>query len=98
MRDEALAAALARLPGWQQEERSIRKVYVFADYREVRKFVNRVADLAEEADHHPDLLMGYRRVVVTLSSHDRGRVTRRDLDLAARIDAPGGHAPPGPPN
>ena len=86
MRDEAVAAALARLPGWQQEERSLRKVYEFSDYREACKFVHRVTDLAEEADHHPDLLLSYRRVVVTLTSHDKGEVTRRDLDMAARID------------
>jgi len=85
LNDEAIAAALARLPGWQQERTAIRKIYEFPDFAEALKFVHRVADLAAEADHHPVILIEFNRVTLTLSSHDAGGVTRRDLDLATRI-------------
>jgi 4a-hydroxytetrahydrobiopterin dehydratase len=50
-------------------------------------FVNRVAELANAADHHPDILIRYDHVVLTLSSHDSGGLTERDFKLAAAIDA-----------
>ena len=50
-------------------------------------FVNRVAELANAADHHPDILINYDRVTLTLSSHDSGGLTERDFKLAAAIDA-----------
>ena len=50
-------------------------------------FVNRVAELAEAADHHPDILIQYSKVTLTLSSHDAGGLTERDFSLALSIDA-----------
>jgi 4a-hydroxytetrahydrobiopterin dehydratase len=50
--------------------------------------VNRVAALAEAADHHPDILVSYTRVTLTLSTHDAGGLTARDFALARQIDAP----------
>lgn len=87
LNDEELAAALARLPGWQQERNAIRRVYEFADFREAMKFAVRVADLAEAANHHPDLLVQWGKVTVTTWSHDVGGVTKRDLALAHAIDS-----------
>jgi 4a-hydroxytetrahydrobiopterin dehydratase len=84
--EEELAAALGRLAGWQQDRNAIRRVYEFADFGEALRFVKRVADLAEAADHHPDILIHYRQVTLTLWSHDVGAVTGRDLDLARKID------------
>lgn len=86
LNDEEVAAALAQLPGWQQERAAIRKIYEFRDFVEAMKFVHRIADLAEAADHHPDITVRFRQVTLTLWSHDRGGVTRRDLDFARRID------------
>ena len=86
LNDEELAAALGRLPGWQQERNAIRRVYEFTDFREAMKFAARVADLAEAANHHPDLLVRWGRVTVTTWSHDVGGVTKRDLALARAID------------
>lgn len=85
--DEEVAAALARMSGWQQLPGAIRRIYEFSSFADAMKFANRVADLAEAADHHPDLLVQYRRVTVTLSSHDAGGITERDVRLARRIDA-----------
>ena len=49
-------------------------------------FVNRVANAAEAADHHPDVVLGYRRVVVNLTTHDANGITHKDFALAAEID------------
>lgn len=57
------------------------------DFRGAIAFVNAVADLAEDADHHPDLLIhGYNKVTVTLTTHDAGGLTQRDFLLAAQIE------------
>jgi len=84
--DEEVAAALARLPGWQQAGRAIRRIYEFASFRDAMRFVHRVADLAEELDHHPEILIAFNVVTLTLWSHDRGGITRRDIRMAMRID------------
>jgi 4a-hydroxytetrahydrobiopterin dehydratase len=87
--DSESAARLARLPGWEIAEGRLRREYAFERYLDGVAFAARVAELAEAADHHPDILIGYRRVALTLISHDAGGLTERDFALAARIDAPG---------
>lgn len=82
-----IGSALTSLPGWRLESNQIRKTYRFTAYRDGVAFVNRVAELAEAADHHPELLLTYSEVTVTLSSHDSGGVTERDLRLARKIDS-----------
>lgn len=84
----AIAAALARLPGWRATGRAIEKTYRFADFRAALAFVNRVGELAERRAHHPDFAIHYSEVTLTLWSHDAGGVTTRDLELAAAVDAP----------
>jgi 4a-hydroxytetrahydrobiopterin dehydratase len=80
-------ARLPGLAGWQREGPAIRKEYRHADFKAAMVFVNRVAELANAADHHPDILINYDRVTLTLSSHDSGGLTERDFRLAASIDA-----------
>ena len=87
MSDADVDVRLGQLPGWQREGQRIRRVYTFAGFKEAMAFVNRVADLAEQADHHPDILVEYARVTLTLSSHDVGGLTARDLRLAEKIDS-----------
>jgi 4a-hydroxytetrahydrobiopterin dehydratase len=84
--DEDARARLATLSGWVLEGTSIRKVYELDGFAAAIAFVNRVAALAEAADHHPDILVEYKRVTLTLTSHDSGGLTGRDFSLAARID------------
>ena len=79
--------ALAGLSGWALEGAAITKRYAFADFKASMAFVDRVAALAEAQDHHPDILIQYSKVTLTLSSHDAGGLTRRDFRLAASIDA-----------
>jgi 4a-hydroxytetrahydrobiopterin dehydratase len=76
---------LARLPGWERRGQEIRRAWAFADFRASMAFVNRVADLAEAADHHPDIDIRYSKVTLALSTHDAGGLTARDFDLAEAI-------------
>ena len=85
--DDEIQKRLASLPGWEHAGREIRKVYTFPDFKASMAFVNRVAALADKMDHHPDILINYSRVTLTLSSHDAGGLTERDFRLAGQIDA-----------
>jgi 4a-hydroxytetrahydrobiopterin dehydratase len=83
--DEEVADALPRLQ-WEREGDALRKVVKRDDFAGAMAFVNRVAELAEAANHHPDIAISWNTVTLTLSTHDAGGLTRLDLDLAARID------------
>ena len=83
---EAVQVALKKLPGWTLKDEAIGKQYTWPSFPDAIKFVNQVADLAEQADHHPDILINYRRVTLTLSTHSGGGITQKDFDLAAQIE------------
>ena len=83
---EAVQGALKALPGWSLKDGAIGKQYTWPSFPDAIKFVNQVADLAEQADHHPDILINYRRVTLTLSTHSEGGITQKDFDLAAQIE------------
>ena len=85
---QEIAERLPSLDGWSAGEgSSITRELKFADFREAVAFVNRVADAAEEQNHHPDILIhGWNRVRLTLSTHSEGGVTDADLQLAGRLD------------
>jgi 4a-hydroxytetrahydrobiopterin dehydratase len=81
-----------RLAGgaWSREGQAIRREWELADFAAAIAFVNRVAELAEQANHHPDILLhGWNRVRLELSTHSAGGLTAADLALAERIDALG---------
>jgi 4a-hydroxytetrahydrobiopterin dehydratase len=78
---------LNALNGWMMTSEGIQKKYMLSDFRAAINFVVRVADLAEEASHHPDIFIQYEQVTFTLITHDAGGITQRDFDLAARIEA-----------
>jgi 4a-hydroxytetrahydrobiopterin dehydratase len=81
-----IQSALADLEGWRLQGDRIRRELKFDGFREAIAFINRVADLADEADHHPELRNTYNSVEVELTTHSDGGVTRKDLDLAQQID------------
>ena len=85
---EARKNALARLTGWSEVEGrdAIRKKFVFADFNEAFGFMARVALTAEKFDHHPEWSNVYKNVEVTLSTHDAGGLTERDVKLAELMD------------
>jgi 4a-hydroxytetrahydrobiopterin dehydratase len=75
---------------WRQEGESLVRDYQFKDFAQAVAFVNTVAEAAEEANHHPDILIhGWNKVRLTLSTHSEGKVTQADHDLAAGIDGLG---------
>jgi 4a-hydroxytetrahydrobiopterin dehydratase len=78
---------LGRLPGWERRGNEIRRTWSFADFAGSMAFVNRVAELAETADHHPDIDIRYSKVTLVLSTHSAGGLTARDFDLAEAIGA-----------
>jgi 4a-hydroxytetrahydrobiopterin dehydratase len=74
------------LSGWTLDGDSIRKQYTFKDFVEAINFVNCIAPKAEAVDHHPDILINYKRVTLTYSTHDEGGLTAKDFDGAAMAD------------
>ncbi len=84
--EEEINLHLARLPGWTREGDTLTKTYQFKDFGHALGFVNQVAQAAEAADHHPDILIRYSRVTLTLTTHDSGGLTLNDVDLAAACD------------
>lgn len=78
---------LAALPGWEFKDDAIGKLYRFKEFMDGIRFLNRVAEMAEAADHHPDVKINYTRVTFTCSTHDQGGVTAKDFKLASEIEA-----------
>jgi 4a-hydroxytetrahydrobiopterin dehydratase len=77
---------LRGLSGWTRDRETIRKEYTLASFAEAIAFVNRLAPGADAADHHPDILINYRRVTLTYWTHSEGGLTLKDLEGAARAD------------
>ena len=74
------------LSGWKLEGDAIRKLYTFAGFPDAIAFVDRLAPEAEAADHHPDILINYKRVTLTYSTHSEGGLTEKDFAGAATAD------------
>jgi len=79
--------ALGQLPQWQRDGEIITRTYEFKDFAAAMKFVNQVADLAEQAQHHPDMDIRWNRVALALTTHDAGGLTEKDFALAKQCDA-----------
>ena len=82
-----IETSLAELKNWQYGNKKINKVYTFASYMESIDFINSVAKKAEEVNHHPDLIVGYCKINIEITSHDLGGVTTGCIDLAKSIDS-----------
>jgi 4a-hydroxytetrahydrobiopterin dehydratase len=84
--DDQIAQHLSARPEWSETGEAIQRTYAFKNFAESMKFVGKVADAAEAADHHPDILIRYNKVTLTLSTHDAGGITAKDFDLAGKAD------------
>lgn len=84
--DPEIRSALTNLPGWTLAGKAIERRFEFPDFAHAMQFVNRIADAAEQANHHPDISISYNKVTLSLISHDSGGVTQRDIKMAARIN------------
>lgn len=79
-------ARLKSLAGWTLDGDAIRKQFTFADFPAAVAFVDRLAPVAEAADHHPDILINYKRVTLTYSTHSEGGLTEKDFAGAAAAE------------
>jgi 4a-hydroxytetrahydrobiopterin dehydratase len=79
---DGVAARLKELPGWDLDGAEIRRQFVFSGFPDAVAFVVRLGFAAEAADHHPDLLVNYKRVTVTYSTHSEGGLTGKDFEGA----------------
>jgi 4a-hydroxytetrahydrobiopterin dehydratase len=93
---EEIDDRLSRLAGWTQEGRHIAREFAFPSFTAAMAFVNRVAEAAEEIDHHPDITISYTRVKLSVTTQSEGGLTRRDFRLAGRIDGLEGQSQPLP--
>ncbi|MFW5832089.1 MAG: 4a-hydroxytetrahydrobiopterin dehydratase [Prolixibacteraceae bacterium] len=72
---------------WEKKDNYLVKEFGFEDFTEAVNFVNKIVPLANKANHHPDILIhSYKKVKVTLTTHDEGKVTEKDYDLAKEVD------------
>jgi len=93
----AVAQALQELPGWQRTGDGITRTFVHDDFRSAMTFVDRVADAAEAANHHPDIDIRWNKVTLTLTTHSADRFISNDTILGHRIQrlVRDHHHPPG---
>ena len=85
--EEIARALTADLPGWRHERGEIVKNYKFASFMDAVAFINRIAEKAEAANHHPDLENHYNRVRVALHTWSENAVTEKDIALARAIES-----------
>lgn len=86
LNSQELADHLAHLPGWDLVDNALRKQFKFTNFVQAMQFVNEVAENAESVNHHPDILIEYNKVTLTLTTWDSGGITKNDVELAASTD------------
>jgi 4a-hydroxytetrahydrobiopterin dehydratase len=84
--DAEIEKALRSVPEWRREGDSLVRTFTLGNFVEAVEFVNEVTEVAEEANHHPDVDIRWNKVTLRLSTHSKGGLTRADFDLAARVD------------
>lgn len=85
--EEQVAQGLESHPAWVELNGEIQRTFEFEDFAGAMRFVNQIAHYAEGVQHHPDLLIRYNKVTLSVSTHDAGGITQKDFDLAAAADA-----------
>ncbi|HXR05191.1 MAG TPA: 4a-hydroxytetrahydrobiopterin dehydratase [Verrucomicrobiae bacterium] len=81
-----IKAALAGAPDWEMQKAAIARTFQFKDFPAAIRFVDAVAELAEQAWHHPDIDIRWNKVTLTLTTHDAGGLTKKDFVLARKFD------------
>ena len=84
--EQEVEKRLKELPEWALEGRAIRRQFTFNDFPSAVAFVTRLVPDAEAADHHPDIVINYRKVTLLYSTHSEGGLTQKDFDGAAMAD------------
>lgn len=84
--DDEIAEALTRLPHWKREGDALERTAELGSFPQAIQVVNRVAEIAESVNHHPDIDIRWRTLVFRLSTHSAGGLTENDVSLAGEID------------
>ena len=79
--------AISDLNGWEFKNNAIHKIFTFESYLTSIAFINRLAEIAEEKNHHPDMVVGWCKIDVAFTSHDQGGVTTACIDMAKKIES-----------
>jgi 4a-hydroxytetrahydrobiopterin dehydratase len=78
---------LRAIPGWELiKNKAIQKKFTFANFKDALTFVNKVGELAEQSNHHPDITINYNKVTLSVTTHDSGGLTSKDFDLAGHVE------------
>lgn len=85
LEDDEIDRQVEGLSDWSRDGSQIAADFKFKDFGEAMVFVNRVAEMAEEADHHPDIDIRWNKVHLVLTTHAKGGLTQNDFDMAGRI-------------
>jgi 4a-hydroxytetrahydrobiopterin dehydratase len=84
--EDEIRAKLSSIPAWMRKDTEITRTVTLADFAAAMKFVNQVAEIAEKANHHPDIDIRWNKVRLNLSTHSKGGLTANDFALAEQID------------
>ena len=84
---DQIEAGMAMLSEWAVSGENLQRTISFADFRQAIAFVNKLADAAEAASHHPDIMIRYGKVTLSLTTHDACGLTQKDFDMATVIDS-----------
>ena len=83
---EEIKESLNQLNDWKHEDKFLRKSFEFKNFADALEFINRIGEIAEKADHHPDITFGWGYAKIELTTHDTGGLTHNDFDVAKEID------------
>lgn len=86
LNDESIKAWLKGRSGWKEQDKALVKEFRFRSFRDAIVFVNRIASLADDAKHHPDMEIHRNTVRLSITTHRAGGITEKDLDLAEKVD------------
>jgi len=86
LNDASINDWLGEHDGWERDGDMITKVFTFDSFRDGIVFVNRVATVADEMNHHPDIDIRYTTITIAMTTHDAGGLTEKDLELAGQVD------------
>ncbi|GIK61223.1 MAG: 4a-hydroxytetrahydrobiopterin dehydratase [Ignavibacteriota bacterium] len=90
LNQDEITKKLSSISGWKLEENQIVKLFQFKDFAEALSFVNKVGAEAEKMDHHPDIFIhSWNKVKITISTHSEGGITKKDFQLAEKIEGLG---------
>lgn len=85
--DSEINSYLNQLPDWELEGKTIKRTFVWQDFITAIDFVNQLVEPAEAAQHHPDIKIVYNQVTISLTTHDAGGLTVKDIEMAKTIDS-----------